>query len=92
MNAYQVIRTISVTEKSSHQTEDGKYTFIIDTNANKNQVRAAVETLFSRKVDAVNIMNRLGKVKRSRFGQGKKPDWKKAVVTLKPGQEPIEFF
>tara|TARA_B100000609_G_scaffold192610_1_gene182976 strand:+ start:174 stop:452 length:279 start_codon:yes stop_codon:yes gene_type:complete len=92
MQTHAVIKTISVTEKSTDQTEFLKYTFIVDRRANKQDVKRAVEELFEREVEAVNTQNRLGKVKRNRFGLGKKADWKKAIVTLKAGQEPLEFF
>ncbi len=92
MEAYHVIKTISVTEKSTHLTDDGKYTFIVDPRADKGQIKRAVEQLFDRKVDSVNVMSRRGKVRRTRYGIGKRADIKKAIVTLAEGQEPIEFF
>ena len=60
--------------------------------ANKTEVKKAVETVFGVKVEKVNIMNVTGKKRRVGANVGKKPDWKKAVVTLKPGSKAIEFF
>lgn len=92
MNAYQVIKTVAVTEKSNDQTAEGKYTFLVDPRATKHQIKVAVETLFERKVAAVNVVNRAGKARRTRYGLGKRPDTRRAVVTLREGQEPINFF
>ena len=92
MNAYQVIKTIAVTEKSNDMTAEGKYTFLVDVHATKQQIKVAVETLFERKVAAVNVVNRAGKARRTRYGLGKRPDTRRAVVTLRDGQEPINFF
>jgi large subunit ribosomal protein L23 len=64
-----------------------QYTFKVAKDANKLEIRAAVEALFEVKVKAVNVMNRMGKLKRTRMaGYGRRPDWKKAVVTLSEGQ------
>jgi large subunit ribosomal protein L23 len=92
MNAYQVIKTVAVTEKSNDQTAEGKYTFLVNPQATKHQIKVAVETLFERKVAAVNVLNRAGKARRTRYGLGKRPDTRRAVVTLREGQEPINFF
>ncbi len=92
MNDYQVIKTVSVTEKTAHLSEEGKYTFVVDHRADKGQIKRAVEALFERKVDSVNVMNRIGKSRRTRYGVGKRSDWKKAIVTLKDGQEPLQLF
>lgn len=51
-----------------------------------------MEYLFERKVDAVNVMNRKGKTRRNRFGLGRRANWRKAIVTLKKGEEAIELF
>lgn len=92
MNPYHIIKTVSVTEKSAHEAEDKKYTFVVDPRADKLQIKRAVETIFDRKVESVNTLNRRGKSRRTRYGSGKRSDWKKAVVTLKEGQEPIDLF
>jgi large subunit ribosomal protein L23 len=84
---YKTIHTVLVTEKGTELAGTlNKYTFKVARDANKRQVRKAVESLFDVKVSAVNVMNRLGKRKRLRSAKyGKRPDWKKAVVTLKEG-------
>lgn len=92
MDPYQVIKTISVTEKSADLTEFNKYTFIVHVDATKPQIKRAVKELFEREVDSVNVMNRMGKARRTRQGAGRRADWKKAIVTLKEDEEPIEFF
>lgn len=91
-NPYQVIKTISLSEKGTDLIEDNKYTFVVDRRANKHDIKKAVEYLFERKVKSVNVMNRRGKPKRSRYGVGKRSDWKKAIVTLKEGEDRIEVF
>ena len=89
---YGVIRRPVVTEKSSIQKEDSsKVTFEVDRRANKIEIKNAVQRLFNVKVVDVNIMNFNGKKKRLGRSIGRRPDWKKAVVTLKQG-EIIEFF
>lgn len=85
-----LIRPI-VTEKSTALMEQGKYTFRVPLAATKIQIRQAVEQIFKVKVRAVNTMRYEGKLKRMGRTQGRRSDWKKAVVTLKPG-EAIELF
>ena len=92
MNHYQVIKTVSITEKSNDLLTENKYTFIIHPEADKTAVKEAVEAVFDRKVSKVNVMNRKGKKRRNRFGIGRRPNWKKAIVTLRDGEEPIELF
>ena len=70
---------------------EGKYTFRVALTANKVQIRQAIEKIFNVKVDKVATMRVLGKTKRMGRTQGKRSDWKKAIVTLKAGQT-IEFF
>ncbi|MFT5128657.1 MAG: large subunit ribosomal protein L23 [Rhodothermales bacterium] len=91
-NPYQIIQNVSVTEKSHTLVEFNQYAFIVHPKANKKDIKRAVETLFERKVDAVNVMNRKGKSRRNRFGLGRRPNWRKAIVTLKKGEEAIELF
>ena len=64
----------------------------MERGANKVQVRKAVEALFKVKVASVRTENVHGKVKRQGRFEGKRPDWKKAYVTLKPGEKSIEYF
>ena len=64
MNAYDIIRRPVITEKSMSEMADKKYTFIVDINANKTQIKSAVEEIFKVKVDKVNTIKMLGKMKR----------------------------
>jgi large subunit ribosomal protein L23 len=85
---HQIIKRPVITEESTIQTESkGKYVFRVDPRANKNQIRDAIEEAFSVKVTAVNTMNYEGKRSGRRFrGQaGRRPNWKKAIVTLREG-------
>lgn len=81
-----------ITEHSMDLMADGKYTFRVDRNVNKTEIKKAVESLFDVKVDKVTTMNMRGKVKRQGRYEGKRPDWKKAIVKLKEDSKPIEFF
>lgn len=84
---YTVIRTPLLTEKCHDLKESrNQVAFKVDTRANKVEVKAAVEKIFKVKVERVNIMNVKGKVKRLGRNMGKRADWKKAVVTLKAGE------
>jgi len=87
MNVYEVIREPLVTEKGTGLEQKGKYCFLVAKNAAKHEIRDAVEKLFNVKVAKVNTMIISGKWKRVRFQPGRTPEWKKAVVTLKPGQK-----
>ena len=71
---------------------ENKYTFAVDINANKIQIRKAVEDLFDVKVKSVNTMRVKGKPKRLGVHRGYRPNWKKAIVTLEEGSKPIEIF
>ncbi len=85
-----IIRPV-VSEKSYGLLDEGKYTFIVDPRANKTEIKIAVEKIFGVKVLKVNTMNRAGKRKRRGLTVGKRPDTKRAIVTLAPGDE-IEIF
>lgn len=91
MEARDILIRPIVTEKSTALMEQGKYTFRVPLAATKIQIRQAVEQIFEVKVQAVNTMRYEGKLKRMGRTQGRRSDWKKAVVTLKPG-EAIELF
>lgn len=91
MDLYQVIRRPIVTEKSTMLQGEGKYTFEVAVEANKPLIKQAVEKAFNVEVASVNTVIMKGKVKRIGRSVGRTKDWKKAVVTLKPGQK-IEFF
>jgi large subunit ribosomal protein L23 len=73
-----------VSEKSYALLDENKYTFIVHPDANKVQIRQAVELLFDVKVTAVNTINRKGKRKRTRAGYGKRPDTRRAIVSVDP--------
>ena len=91
MEARDILIKPIVTEKSTALREERKYTFRVPLSATKIQIRQAVEQIFKVKVQAVNTMRYEGKMKRLGRTQGRRSDWKKAVVTLKPG-ETIELF
>ena len=92
MNKYDIIRKPIVTEKSMEDMENKKYTFEVDKNATKIEIKAAVEEIFNVKVKKINTMNMQGKVKRQGAHMGRRPSWKKAIVKLTDDSEPIEFF
>jgi large subunit ribosomal protein L23 len=82
-----------ITEKSTILKEKGNVlAFRVDRRANKIEIRRAVETLFKVKVAAVRTQNVGGKEKRVGRFTGRRPDWKKAYVTLKPGEKSVEYF
>lgn len=81
-----------VSEKSYGLMEQNTYTFTVAPNANKTQIKIAVEEIFGVKVASVNTANRPGKRKRSRLGYGRRKNTKRAIVTLAEGSEPIEIF
>ena len=89
---YLILKKPIITEKGTALKEKyNKVTFEINPKANKIDVKQAVEKLFRVKVLSVNVMNVAGKKKRLGRSTGKKPDWKKAIVTLKEGER-IDFF
>ena len=92
MTAYDNIIKPVVTERSMENMESKRYTFKVDTRANKSEIKKAVETIFGVKVKQVNTMNITGKKKRMGANVGKRPDWKKAIVTLTEDSKEIEFF
>ena len=93
MNAYDIIRRPVITEQSMADVADKKYVFMVDINANKTEIKAAVEEIFDVKVAKVNTLRQLGKVKRTgAYPKGKRADYKKAVITLTADSKTIEFF
>ena len=78
-----------VSEKSYALIDEGKYTFVVAPDANKTEIKLAIEKIFDVKVASVNTLNRVGKTRRTRFGLGKRKDTKRAVVTLKSGSVDI---
>ena len=85
MNAHDVLRRPIVSEKSYSLLDQGKYTFEVAPEANKTQIKIAVEQIFGVKVESVNTVNTKGKTRRTRFGTGKRKDIKKAIVSLREG-------
>ena len=85
-----IIRPI-VSEKSYAAIERNTYTFLVDTRANKTEIKEAVQAIWGVRVTSVNTMNRVGKMKRRGFTSGKRADEKRAVVTLAEGDS-IEIF
>lgn len=73
--------------------DENKYTFEVDKNANKPEIKAAIEAIFDGvKVKKVRTMNYEGKKVRTKYGYGKRADWKKAIVTLTDDSQEIEYF
>jgi large subunit ribosomal protein L23 len=85
-----IIRPV-VSEKSYAGLELNTYTFLVDKRANKTEIKEAVQTIWGVRVTSVNTLNRHGKVKRRGWTKGKRPDEKRAIVTLAPGDS-IEIF
>ena len=83
---YQILRAPVITEKSTLIAEHNQYVFYVAPDANKNEIKAAVETLFKVSVKAVNVINMKGKNKRFRGFQGRRNDKRKAIVTLADNQ------
>ena len=91
-SAYDVIIKPVITEQSMDVAANKKYTFKVATDANKTEVKLAIEEIFGVEVKKVNIMNYDGKVKRMGRTQGKTASYKKAIVTLTDNSKEIEFF
>ncbi len=92
IDPYAIIKMPHLSEKSDRIKEKGnKITLVVDTRANKTEIKTAVEKLFKVKVLDVNVINVRGKVKKLGMRRGKRADWKKAVATIAPGQK-IEFI
>jgi large subunit ribosomal protein L23 len=81
-----------VSEKSYGLLDGRQYTFVVRPDANKTEIKIAVEKVFGVKVLSVNTLNRPGKRKRSRTGYGKRKDTKRAIVTLSPESKAIDVF
>lgn len=90
MNPRNIILEPVITEKATKSKDESKYLFKVTRRANKRQIKTAVEEIFGVKVESVNTQLVKGKVKRLGRFEGKRPDWKKAVVKLKEGK--IELF
>lgn len=91
--AYDIIKRPIITEKSMEAVGDKKYVFEVATDANKVEIRKAVEEIFGVKVMSVNTINVPGKITRGRTGKpGKKADRKKAIIRLTEDSKTIELF
>jgi large subunit ribosomal protein L23 len=86
-----IIKRPVISEKSYSLLDENKYTFVVAPDANKTQIKIAIEQIFSVRVLGVNTMNRSGKRKRTKGGFGHRNDTKRAVVALAPGDR-IEIF
>ena len=91
MNVWDVLRRPIITEKNTRLSEDRQYMFVVDRRANKTLIKEAVERAYNVKVSAVNTMNAPGKLRRRGRVLGERPGYKKAIVTLEPGNA-IEFI
>ncbi|MBC2709716.1 MAG: 50S ribosomal protein L23 [Desulfosarcina sp.] len=92
MNQYDIIKRPVITEKTNIQKEENnQVSFEVDKRANRVEITRAVEKIFSVKVDRTRTVHVKGKIKRRGRILGKRKDWKKAIVTLMPGER-IDFF
>lgn len=89
---YDIIKKPVLSEQSYDFIADRKYTFLVDVNANKNEIKDAIETIFGVQVDRVNTVRTIGKIKRQGRTMGRRPETKKAYITLKADSKGIEFF
>ena len=93
MRLHEIIQGPLITEKASAQKDDHRtVSFRVAADANKTEIKRAVEKLFGVKVASVRTASMGGKLKRYGRFEGHRPDWKKAFVTLRQGEKMIEFF
>ena len=93
MNAYDIILRPVITEQSMESVADKKYVFQVAVNANKTEIKAAIEEIFGVKVAKVNTLRQQGKVKRTgAYPAGRRASYKKAIVTLTADSKTIELF
>jgi large subunit ribosomal protein L23 len=88
---HDVLLAPVVSEKSYALLDQNKYTFLVDPSANKTEIKIAVEKVFKVSVTGVNTINRSGKKRRTRYGTGRRPDTKRAIVTVADGDR-IDLF
>lgn len=93
---WDIIRSPVITEKAlvaKEETQDARQllTFRVDRHATKPEIKSAVESIFQVKVDHVHTVNYMGKMARRGRFEGRKPSWKKAYVTLKQGEKPVDY-
>ena len=92
-SAYDIIKKPVLTEKSYAEMANKKYTFEVAVTANKTEIKQALETVFEGvKIESVNTMRTIGKIKRQGRFTGRTPEVKKAIITLKADSKPIPFF
>ncbi|MBC7766163.1 MAG: 50S ribosomal protein L23 [Hyphomonadaceae bacterium] len=91
-NAYDIIKRPVISEHSMDQIAQRKYTFEVALDANKIEIKQALEAVFGVKIERVNTMRVLGKIKKMGAHSGKRPDWKKAIVKLTADSKTIEIF
>ena len=92
-SAYDIIKKPVLTEKSYMEMANRKYTFEVAINANKTEIKQALESIFDGvKVESVNTMRTIGKIKRQGRYSGRTPEVKKAIITLKKDSKTIPFF
>ena len=88
LSVYEIIQEPLITEKIARETDKlGKYAFRVHPDANKKQIKSAVEKIFNVHVVKVNALNNSGKWRRVRYQPGQTGDWKKAIVTVKSGEK-----
>ena len=92
LTSHDIIRKPVITEKTMNDMAQNKYTFIVDINSNKSQIKRAVEEVFGVKVANVQTLRTMGKTKRMGVHVGKRADYKKAIITLAEDSKSIEFF
>ena len=93
MNAYDIILRPVITEQSMADVADKKYVFQVAIDADKTQIKAAVEEIFGVKVSKINTVRMMGKMKRTgAYPAGRRAAYKKAIVTLTADSKTIEFF
>ena len=93
MNMYDIVKRPVITERSMENVADKKYVFEVDINANKTEIKAAIEGIFDVKVAKINTIRMLGKVKRAgAYPAGRRAAYKKAIVTLTADSKTIELF
>lgn len=93
---WDIIKSPVITEKAlvaKEETQDARQllTFRVDRRATKPEIKSAVETIFQVQVDQVRTVNYMGKIKRRGRYEGRRPSWKKAFVTLKRGEKPVDY-
>ncbi|HKZ78322.1 MAG TPA: 50S ribosomal protein L23 [Pyrinomonadaceae bacterium] len=95
-NVWEIIKSPVITEKAlvaKEESQDNRQllTFRVDRRATKPEIKSAVEAIFQVKVDDVRTINFMGKMARRGRFEGRKPSWKKAYVTLKKGEKPVDY-